>query len=230
MQPYYEDEWVTLYHGDCLELNAWLSADVLVTDPPYGMGYVSHRLHKAARAGVQASRMAGDADTQARNDALAAWGDVRPSLVFGRWSIPKPAGVKQVIIWEKGNHTGMGDTNIPWRPNTEEIYVRGTWPQRAPKGRGGGGRASGVLSVTATAALSAEMGRLHPTEKPLGLLEKLIERVPPGVIADPFAGSGSTLLAARNLGRQAIGVELEEVYCETIAKRLQQQAFDFASL
>ncbi len=66
--------------------------------------------------------------------------------------------------------------------------------------------------------------------KPVTLMKALIQKCLPGVIADPFAGSGSTLVAARNLGRKVIGVELEEKYCELIVKRLQQQTFDFASL
>ncbi|WP_303878777.1 site-specific DNA-methyltransferase [Actinomyces oris] len=81
-----------------------------------------------------------------------------------------------------------------------------------PRGEGGG--------------VGAEETTGHPTPKPVGLMERLIERCPAGVVADPFAGSGATLLAARNLGRRSIGVELEERYCETIAARLSEPVLD----
>lgn len=92
---------------------------------------------------------------------------------------------------------------------------------------GGGGsvvRASGY-------AASDPARPNHPTPKPVALMEWLLERVPAdAVIAEPCAGSGATLVAARNLGRRVIGVELEERYCELIAGRLAQQAFDFDAL
>jgi hypothetical protein len=216
-EPYYTDDTVTLWHGDCLELTAWLAADVLVTDPPYGIG-----LRTGARCGSRDGRpgwtsrwtgvtIAGDDTTSARDDALTMWGD-RPALVFGTWKRPAPTTVREVLVWDKVVSTGMGALDIPWRPSWESIYVIG-------KGFTGT-RSHGVLRH-ALPTLAPER-RDHPTAKPVGLLHDLIAKCPPGVVADPFAGSGSTLLAARNLGRKSVGVELEERYCEVIARRLAQ--------
>ena len=87
--PYYEDDQVTLYHGDCREITEWLEADVLVTDPPYGMNFQSgHRRETFAK-------IAGDDDTAVRDAVAAMWGPDRPALMFGRWSVPAPAGERQ---------------------------------------------------------------------------------------------------------------------------------------
>lgn len=207
--PYYEDDLVTLYHGDCREVTAWLEADVLVTDPPYGMAYESNRNRDKRNAKVGRT-IAQDATTEVRDTILAAWGG-RPALVFGKWTQPRPVGTKARLIWDK-RVQGTGDLSIPWGPTDEEIYVLGSGFT--------GQRGGNVLSVQML--MSADRERPdHPTPKPTPLMERLILHTL-GVVADPFTGSGSTLLAAKNLGRKAIGVEVEERYCELAANRLAQ--------
>ena len=221
MKPYYEDGLLTIYHGDCLEIAEWLEADVLVTDPPYGMNYTGFggRKGEPRRSSGRLS-VAGDSTPAARDGALELWGG-RPALVFGRWTVPRPAATRHRLVWDKGNTVGMGDVSIPWGPTDEEIYVLGSGFV--------GKRESNV--IRAQTLMSSDSRRPdHPTPKPVALMEALIAKCPPGVIADPFAGSGATLIAARNLGRRAIGVELEERYCEVIVKRLAQQAFDFEGI
>ena len=218
MKPYYEDDLVTLYHGDCLEVTEWLAADVLVTDPPYGMSYGNHR-RVGTRPDDARTPFAGDASVGVRDAALALWG-ARSALVFGTWKKPRPAQTRQLIVWDKRGGAGfLGDHTMPWADVTEEIYVIGKgWA---------GGRRPAIYSIP---TLPAQSRPDHPTPKPVALMQHLIECAPPGVIADPFAGSGATLIAARELGRRAIGVEIEERYCELIAKRLAQQAFDLEGI
>ncbi|WP_423896419.1 DNA-methyltransferase [Corynebacterium matruchotii] len=217
--PYYEDDQVTLYHGDCREITEWLEADVLVTDPPYGMNFQSgHRRETFAK-------IAGDDDTAVRDAVAAMWGPDRPALMFGRWSVPAPAGERQRLIWHKASTPGMGDLTLPWGPNFEDIHLLGRGWDREDTGLP---RVGAVITTTQGrgGGVDAESKTGHPTPKPVGLMERLIERCPAGVVADPFAGSGATLLAARNLGRRSIGVELEERYCETIAARLSEPVLD----
>ena len=211
-EPYYQDEHVTLWHGDCLTETAWLSADVLVSDVPYGIDYRSNQ-----RRQTLARSIAGDKVTVARDTVLQEWG-TRPALIFGTWRIERPAGTRQVLIWDTKGALGMGAMDLPWKPAHQEIYVLG----RGFTGR----RTSDVLTVAPVQSLGYN-GRLHPHQKPVELMQALIDKCPPGVIADPFAGSGSTLVAAKALGRKAVGVELDERYCEVIAKRLAQGVLDF---
>jgi site-specific DNA-methyltransferase (adenine-specific) len=205
MKPYYADESVTLYHGDCREVPEWLAADVLVTDPPYGVAYSSGWDNQFRDVTI-----ANDATVEVRDETLAAWGD-KAALVFGSWKMPRPAAVRAVLTWDKGT-VGMGALDLPWFPCTEEIYVLGRGWQ--------GSRTSAVMRHVGR-------NRDHPTEKPVALMLQLVAKCPPGTVADPFAGSGSTLVAAKQLGRRAIGVELEERYCEIAARRLSQGVLDF---
>ena len=97
-------------------------------------------------------------------------------------------------------------------------------------GKGFTGKRGGSVIRVKTMGAASHNRPDHPTPKPIPLMEQLVEKCPPGLIADPFSGSGATLVAARNLGRKAVGVELEEKYCEIIAGRLAQGAFDFGAL
>jgi DNA modification methylase len=197
--PYYADDLVTIYHGDCRE---WMpDADALVTDPPYGMAYES---------GWSGRSIRNDHDASARDDVLAKWSP-RPALVFGRWSVDKPAGTRHVLIWDKGDWPGMGDLLLPWGPSTEEIYVIGH-PFVGKR------RASVIRDPNRPTGETAH----HPTEKPVALMCRLIEATT-GTVLDPFMGSGSTLVAAKALGRRAIGIEIEERYCEIAARRCSQE-------
>lgn len=215
MSIYYQDENVTLYLGDCREQLAWLEADVLCTDPPYGRSWRQGRL-KLKRNDSHAG-IAGDRDTTTRDAALAAWGD-RPAVVFGDLMLAPPPGNKLTLIYRKPPNAGTRGAIGGFRRDAEAIYLLGKWPS----GLGG------MSSVIATSARSqgnpsSAQGRYgHPHAKPVDVMETLIAACPPGVVADPFAGSGSTLVAARNLGRRAIGVEIDERYAEAAAKRLAQ--------
>lgn len=209
---YYRDDLVTLYHGDSREVTEWLVADVLVTDPPYGMAYESNR-NRDKRNIKMGRPVAADTDTSVRDAVLQMWGD-RPALVFGKWSCRRPSSTRARLIWDK-KVQGTGDLSIPWGPTDEEIYVLGS----GFRGR----RGTNILSVQML--MSGDRNRPnHPTPKPVPLMEALIAKCPPGVVAEPFAGAGATLVAAKLQGRPAIGVELEERYCEIAARRLAQDS------
>lgn len=228
MSLYYQDDHVTLYHGDCLtEHRDWLEADVLVTDPPYGTqltskkngnaggyGRASRAERKAALSRTERNgcMIANDETTEARDAALAAWGDL-PVIVFGSPRMPDPPGSwDDRLVWNK---LRPGMNGGPFRYMHESIFARGMLRAN-----------NSTFSVF----------NIHPDQtdhihaKPIALMTALIETCPAGTVADPFAGSGSTLVAAKALGRKVIGVELEERYCEIIAKRCAQDALDFGSV
>jgi site-specific DNA-methyltransferase (adenine-specific) len=214
VNPYYQDDAVTIYHGDCREVLASIptAGMVLVTDPPYGTANAS------SWDGVHGDcSVAGDDSTLLRDAVLAGWEG--PAVVFGSWKRPRPTNTKAVLIWDKGGHAGMGDLSFPWKPNTEEIYVIG--PGFA------GPRTTSVLSYWIHPTFNAE--REHPTQKPVELMRDLISKCPPLCdVVDPFMGSGTTLRAAKDCGRHAVGIEIDERYCEIAARRMAQEVLPFA--
>lgn len=195
MEPYYRDEWVTLYHGDSREVDAWRTADVLVTDPPYpnNAGWFD------------------DAVATAR-DLLSQW--EREAVVF--WTElefpPVPVPLVAVHIWHRPNVNGR-----PYEPAFH-------FSPDAKKRRSQVLRHSFIHSGVGPGS-SEYVG--HPTQKPVAVMRSLLERTV-GTVADPFAGSGSTLVAAKSEGRHCVGVEVDERYCEAIANRLSQDLLDFS--
>jgi len=213
--PYYADDSVTLWHADLRDNTIWATVDVLVVDPPYGIGYQSKS------RSTRSPRIQGDRSAQLRDTITTLWGPDRPAIVFGHWRTPAPAGERQRLIWWKqALNGGRGDLAMPWGTSHEDIHVLGrNWPPASTR--------HGSV-ITTTAGMGGTHGVVntsgHPTAKPVPLLERLIAACPPGTIADPCAGSGTTLIAARNLGRHAVGVEIDERWCELAARRLAQGA------
>jgi len=213
--PYYSDDHVTLYHGDCREITDWLAADILVTDPPYGRSWGQHGSYNggSGHAGIP-----NDSDSTVRDTALALWGLTRPGIVFASPMAERPADTRQVLVWHKPDNSGIFGAMGGWRRDWEAICLVGPWKQ-TPVTR------SGIIKTRGGVSSYLNIG--HPHAKPVALMELLISTCPPGTIADPFTGSGPVLLAAKRLDRPAIGVEIEERYCELIASRLDQGVLPF---
>jgi len=214
IKPYYQDEWVTIYHGDCREILPQLDVkvDLVLTDPPYGNNY------KSGHEGTLPREIFGNRDTELRDWMIALLGDI-PALIFGTWKIQRPKETRALLIWDTLGALGMGDLSIPWKPSHQEIYVIG----RGFEGK----RTSDVLSYPPVQS-SAWRGRKHPHEKPVPLLKDLLQKSPAGLTLDPFMGVGSTLVACIELNRKCIGIEIEEKYCEIAANRCSQGVFDFS--
>jgi site-specific DNA-methyltransferase (adenine-specific) len=193
-KPYYQDEAVTIYHADAREILPLLepgSVDLVLTDPPYGVGLA-------------------DWDNLPHWDWLDECQRISPLILFtpgiaNLWKYP-PAD--WVIGWAKPGSTrrnGTGGFNH-WEPVLQ--YGSHKWMVD-------------LIYLPACVNHSLDSGD-HPSSKPLALYRWLIERVAGHTILDPFMGSGTSLRAAKDLGRKAIGIEIEERYCEIAARRMAQ--------
>lgn len=216
VKPYYEEPGITIYHGDCREILPDMRLNVpetlILTDPPFGINHAS-----SYGATWENTTIANDHSTEARDWVLQYLSGI-PAIVFGTWKAPRPSNVRQVLIFDKGPAFGMGDLKFPWKNSFEEIYVIGD-------GFRSERRDEGVIRGYFT-AFSEAAGRVHPNEKPISLLGYLASRHSATIILDPFMGSGTTLRAAKDLGRNAIGIEIEEKYCEIAVNRLRQEVLN----
>lgn len=224
-EPYYDDGLVRLYHGDCRALLPAIVGDApalrfgaVVTDPPYGIKWrrgVNRARNSKAHAGIL-----NDEDTSVRDEMLALVAPL-PAVVFGSFYAPKPYDTRQVLAWRKPPDAGVVGSTTGYRRDVEPVFLVGEWPIRTVEWSSlliSGGSMASVVSATG-----------HPHTKPVPLLRDLIARCPAGAILDPFAGSGSTLRAAKDLGRPAVGIEVDEDYCRIAAERLAQEVmFDAA--
>ena len=239
-EPYYADEWVTLYHGDWRELiDPDLTADLIVTDPPYGETSLEWDRWPDGWPALAARH----------SSAMWCWGSMRMFLdhrdEFAAWRL------SQDLVWEKHNWSNLAADRFtrvhdhalhwyrgPWgdlhheTPVTLDAVARRVHRRARPahwigasgpslhESEDGGPR----LMRSVIYGRSMHGRALNETEKPAPIVEHLISYGCPrgGVVLDVFAGSCSTLTAARATGRRAIGFELRESQCEQAALRLSQ--------
>ncbi|MEZ0063996.1 DNA modification methylase [Bradyrhizobium elkanii] len=203
-------EGITLYLGDCREVLPWLptAADIVVTDPPYGISHSSNH-----GASWQGQEIQNDTDTSVRDEVLAPYDNV---AAFGTWKTPPIDRAKGCLVWDKGPAFGMGDLRFPWKLSWELIYIRGTiWR---------GSRDEGVLKGHMQVSWESR-GRSHPHQKPVSLCASIIQKAPLTgrmVVLDPFMGSGTTGVAAVSLGKRFTGVEIDQKFFDVACRRIEE--------
>jgi site-specific DNA-methyltransferase (adenine-specific) len=248
VKPYFEADGVQLWHGDCRDVlpALGLEADVVIADPPYGctplawdrwpdgwievVATVTHNLWCFGNLGMFIDHAA----------EFAGW--TRAQNTVGEFEI-------DTVIWEKNTGSGFATDRFKVVHELIGQWYQGRWddlyrePQRMPRTGPDKGTVvrspkravhtgsidkwtwidDGTRLVRSVIKVNNLRGRaLHPTEKPAGILRPLVAySCPPGgLVVDPFAGSGSTLAVAREMGRRAVGIEADERYCEVAARRL----------
>jgi DNA modification methylase len=200
---------IQLHLGDCLDVLLTLEAgsvDAVVTDPPYGISHKSN-----GQWFKQAVQIAGDESTDAAL-RVAEWAGKTPLCMFFSPYAPMPIKWRSVLAWNKGEHVGIGgDRATCWKRDFELIGVRCNRPLN-------GNRDSGVLSFPAL--LPPPSG--HVAEKPIRLMSYLIRKLtkPGDTVLDPFMGSGATLAACLQTGRNFIGIELDPRWFAIAQRRI----------
>lgn len=216
MTLYYEEPGVTIYCGDCREILPRLpKVDLVLTDPPYGIGEA--RANNAGRSKLALSKDYG----------CSSWDDASPDewvfglmrsrsrhqIIFGGNYFPLPPSTCW-LVWDKLNgNNDFTDCELAWT-NLPGAVRRIQW------------RWQGMLQQDMT----HKEYRDHPTQKPLAVMRWALSQAPDdcALVLDPFMGSGSTLVAAKAMGRQAIGIEREEKYCAIAVERLRQEVLPLA--
>lgn len=210
MRAYYEQDGITIYHGKAEAVLPHLPpVDLLCTDPPYGIKAVSRGTIGTSKKGQVKDYGRADWD----DEPVPGWllcqavAKAKHAVVFGGNYFELPPS-SCWLVWDKDNTGDFADCELAWTNLPKAIRkIRWRW--------------NGMLQEHGG---DAKEPRFHPTQKPLAVMTWAILQAPEDckVILDPFMGSGTTLRAAKDLGRHAIGIEQNERYCEVAAKRLAQ--------
>ena len=202
MKPYYEHAGITIYHGDCREVLPSLREPILFADPPYGV-------NKAFW------------DTEFNLDWLPAAAEASDVMAI-------TPGARQILslpreVWPQRYRWTLSIRII--NALTRGDFGFANWIACLVYSREG----TSIYAESQDATEIAIRGQMpeHPSPKPYDAMAWILSRLPEGCVIDPFMGSGTTLRAAKDLGRRAIGIEIEEKYCEIAAKRLSQEVMDF---
>ena len=223
MRPYYEHAGITIYHGDCRDVVPQLPRGLMVTDPPYNVGY-HYDEHDDAMPDSEYWQFLGDV--------------LRMPLVFIHYPeamFPMARLLSrspdEIVAWVYHANTPKQWRSVSWFGVTPDMSLDGQ-PYRNPSDRrvrrlmaeGRLARLYDWWEIEQVKNVSTEK-TAHPCQIPLSLMLRVLRVTPfDGPVIEPFSGSGTTLLAAKELGRSAIGIERSEAYCEIAAKRLQQEA------
>lgn len=202
-EPYYKDEAVVIYNADCKKVLPFLPKfDLLLTDPPYGIGRDGSRLSTSKHGGRKAYDFQGW-DSEAPPDYVLqmCFASSEEQVVWGANYFPKVFdGSMGWLVWDKGQDICSSDCELAYSS-----------------------RQAALRRLVLNRVALMKDGTVHPTQKPVALLKWCLGLFPEAkTILDPFMGSGTTLVAAKLEGRKAVGIELSEKYCESAVKRLRQ--------
>ena len=212
LTPYYDEDGITIYNARCEHVLPFVgSVDLVATDPPYGIGEA--RKNHVSRGKLAAARDYGKSNW---DDAPPEKWLVQQILSVSQWTIVFGGNFMDLppsscwLVWDKDNTTNdFADCELAWT-NLPKAVRRLKW------------RWNGMLQEHAG---NKKEARFHPTQKPVAVMKWAIQQAPPeaATVLDPFMGCGTTLRAAKDLGRRAIGIEIEEKYCEIAAERMRQK-------
>jgi DNA modification methylase len=207
MTPYYQDDACTIYHADCREVE--VSADIVLTDPPYDSGDYFEWLADVAGSALPSG---GWVLTYAGQYHIPAVFQALGRTLKYRWMFALLHGESQGAI------RPLAEMNlcIQWKPI---LAFRKPPFTQEPR----------IRFVDVLYGTGRRRGKAHPWEQAGDEAGRLLTNFPGEVVLDPFMGSGTTLVAAKTLGRKAIGIEIDERHCETAARRLSQEVLNLGA-